>query len=155
MDEEKEVHKTTEVTTSAPQHVVTTTKKVVKEPSVKTEPPQEVYETKKSIFRTYQIVWYILGVIEVLLIFRLLLKGFGADPLSGFATLIYALSDPFAIPFAGVLGVTTAPELGAYIEWSTLIAMAVYWIVAFGIIQLFQFIKPVTPREVEETVDSQ
>lgn len=151
-DEETKVQEVTTVTTS-PDQVVKTTKHIKKEPAVKTEPPQQVFETKKSIFRTYQIVWYILGFVETLLIFRLLLKVVGADPLSGFALLIYGLSDVFALPFNGVLGVTATPE-GSIFEWSTLIAMAVYWVIAYGIVQLFQIIKPVGPREVEDTVDS-
>ncbi|MCR4334579.1 MAG: YggT family protein [Patescibacteria group bacterium] len=133
----------------------TTTRKVIKEPAIKTGPPQAIYETKKSIFRTYQVVWYFLGVIEVLLGFRIILKIFGADPYSGFANLIYSLSSPFALPFFGVLRISTATTTGSLIEWSTLVGMAVYWIVAYGIVQLIQFVKPVTPDEVEQTVDSQ
>jgi len=133
----------------------TTTRKVIKEPTIKTGHSQAVYETKKSIFRTYQVVWYFLGVIEVLLGFRIILKIFGADPYSGFANFIYSLSSPFALPFFGVLRTSTAPQSVSLIEWSTLIAMAVYWIIAYGIVQLLQFVKPVTPDEVEQTVDSQ
>lgn len=152
--EEKEVQKTTEVTTEAPQQVVTTTKKVMK-PAVRTGHPQAVYDTKKSIFRTYQVVWYILGVVEVLLAFRFALKVFGADPMSGFTNFIYTASNPLAVPFLGVLRTSVTPTGGTIMEWSTIIAMAVYWLVAYGIVQLIQFIKPVTPNEVEETVDSQ
>ncbi|PIR88284.1 MAG: YggT family protein, partial [Candidatus Harrisonbacteria bacterium CG10_big_fil_rev_8_21_14_0_10_45_28] len=34
----------------------------------------------KPIYRGTQIVWYILGIIEVLLAFRLVFKLFGANP---------------------------------------------------------------------------
>ncbi len=155
MAEEKDVEETTEVTSSVPKQVVTTTKKVVKEPRVKTGHPQQVFETKKTIFRTYQVVWYFLGVIEVLLTFRFILKVAGADPYSGFANLIYSASAPFVWPFIGVLGITTAPKGGTTIEWPVLIAMVVYAVVAYGIVQLLQFVKPVTPEEVEESVDTQ
>lgn len=117
-----------------------------------TEPSQKAYQTKKVIFRTYQIVWYILGVIEVLLAFRVLLKLIGANALSGFVHFIYTLSNPFALPFAGILGISVAS--GMVLEWSTLIAMAVYAIVAYGIVSLLQLIKPTTPKEVERTVDN-
>lgn len=133
--------------------VITTTKKIVQEPEVKTEHPQKVFETKKSIFRTYQVIWYILGIIEVLLGFRLLLKILAADPTSGFGRFIYALSEPFAAPFSRVVGVIEQPTSGPIFELSTIIAMAVYFIVAYGIVALLQFIKPVTPAEVEQTVD--
>lgn len=111
------------------------------------------YETKKVIFRSYQIVWYIVGLIEVLLGFRVVLLLFGADSNSGFANLIYSMSDPLASPFAGIFGVTRTS--GAVFEWSTLIAMMVYAIVAYGIVAIFQLVKPTNRTEVEGTVDNQ
>ena len=130
--------------------VVTTVKQV--DPVVRTEHPQKVFEKKKTIFRTHQIIWYVLGVIEIMLGFRMTLKALGANPLSGFTSLIYAVSDPLALPFQGILG--TSFTQGSVFEWSTLIAAVVYLLIAVGIIQLAQILKPVTPREVEETVDN-
>jgi hypothetical protein len=115
--------------------------------------PQKTYQTKKAIFRSYQIIWYFLGVIEVVLAFRVILKLLGANAFSGFASFIYAVSGPFALPFSGILGTTVSSDL--VFEWSTLIAMAVYFIVAYGIVALFQLIKPTNQEEVEQTVDSQ
>lgn len=116
-------------------------------PEIKTEAPQKVFDKKKKIFRLYQVIWYVLGVIEVLLTFRIILKLLGANPLSGFTSFIYAISNPFALPFAGILGITGS--LGMIFEWSTLIAMAVYAIVAYGIVTLFQLVKPANQEEVE------
>lgn len=142
------------VTTSsvtAPEHVVRTTKRVVP-PASPVEPAHKAFQKKKTIFRSYQIIWYIVGIIEVLLAFRMVLKALGANPLSGFATLIYALSDPLALPFAGIFG-TTVTQQGSVFEWSTIIAAAVYALLAFGIVQLIHMSKPVTRAEVEQTVD--
>lgn len=122
-------------------------------PNIKTESPQQTYETKKVIFRSYQIIWYILGVIEVILSFRIVLKLLGANPLSGFTNFIYSISEPFSSPFAGIL--RTSASSGMILEWSTLIAMAVYAIIAYGLVSLFQLIKPTNPEEVEQTVDNQ
>jgi hypothetical protein len=117
------------------------------------QPAQKVYEKKKTIFRTYQIVWYILGVIEVLLAFRFILKMLGASTRSLFTSIIYALSAPFALPFLGMFGATSE---GRYvIEWTTLVGMIFYVILAYGIIKVFQIVKPTDPEEVESTVDSQ
>lgn len=115
--------------------------------------PQKTYQTKKAIFRSYQIIWYILGVIEVILAFRVILKLLGANAFSGFVSFIYAISGPFALPFSGILGTTVSSS--SVFEWSTLIAMIVYFIVAYGIVALFQLVKPTNPEEVEQTVDSQ
>jgi hypothetical protein len=144
-----------ETTVSAPtsQQVVRKTKVVIPQPG--TGSPQKEYQTKKAIFRTYQVIWYILGIIEVVLAFRILLKLLGANTLSGFTNFIYAISGPFAMPFAGILGTTVSSDLVFVFEWSTLIAMAVYAIVAYGIVALFQLVKPTNPEEVEQTIDSQ
>ncbi len=117
------------------------------------EHPQKVYAQKKAIFRAYQIIWYVLGVIEVLLIFRFVLKALGANPFSGFTNLIYTLSNPLALPFSGIL--TTPVVSGSVFEWSTLIAAVVYAILAYGLVQLFQLIKPTNPTEVQQKVDTQ
>jgi uncharacterized protein YggT (Ycf19 family) len=117
------------------------------------ERPQKTYATKKAIFRTYQVIWYVLGVIEVLLIFRIILKALAANPGSGFAELIYTLSNPLALPFRGIF--QTAVVEGSVFEWSTIIAGAVYALLAFGLVQLFQLVKPTNPQEVEQKVDAQ
>lgn len=115
---------------------------------IKEEAPQKVFDKKKKIFRLYQVIWYVLGVIEVILAFRVILKLLGANPFSGFTNFVYAISNPFALPFAGILGVTG--ESGMILEWSTFIAMAVYAILAYGIVTLFQLVKPTSQAEVEE-----
>ena len=146
-----ETHEETKEVLTSPEKVVKTTTKIVP-PPVDEEHPQEAYKTKKTIFRTYQVLWYILGTIEVLLVFRVLLKLVGANQASGFASFIYAISDPFAKPFFGVVPGSAAG--GSLLEWSTLIAMAVYWVIVWGIIELFQLVKSVNQDEVEQTVDS-
>lgn len=146
-----EVQEVTTVSNPTSQQVVRQTKVVT--PSVKTESPQKTYETKKAIFRSYQIIWYIVGVIEVLLAFRVVLKLLGANTFSGFTNFIYAVSDPFALPFSGIIRTTT--NSGFALEWSSLIAMAVYAILAYGVIKLFQIVKPTNPEEVAQAVDNQ
>lgn len=142
------VEEITTVERSQPQVVRRVTKVVP--PPVQTEHPQKVFEKKKVIFRSYQVIWYILGVIEALLAFRIFLRMTGAYP-SEFTNLIYFLSSPLALPFRGIIKTT---DEGAVIEWSTFVGMLVYLVLAYGLVKLFQFIKPVTPQEVENKVDS-
>jgi len=137
---------------AAPEKVTRTTSRVIT-PNITNQKPQQEYKQKKALFHTYQVIWYILGIIEVLLMFRIILKVLGANPNSGFTYLIYTLSAPFAVPFQGILQISY--EEGHIFEWTTLMAMAVYAILAFGLIQLFQLVKPTTPEEVEQAVDSQ
>lgn len=149
---EQEIQTKEETTISAPttQQVVRKTKVVA--PEVGTGNPQKDYQTKKTIFRTYQVIWYILGIVEVILTSRILLKLLGANIQSGFTSFIYAISNPLALPFEGILGVSGISN--SIIEWSTLIAMIVYAIVAYGIVELLQLIKPTNKEEVELNVDS-
>lgn len=115
--------------------------------------PVAAYAQKKAIFRAYQLIWYVLGVIEVLLAFRIILKMLGANPVSPFVHLIYTLSNPLALPFRGIF--QTAVVEGSVFEWSTIIAGLVYAIVAYGLVQLFQLVKPTNPEEVQQKVDNQ
>jgi len=122
-------------------------------PAVNTGSAQNAYGAKKAIFRLYQVIWYVLGVVEVLLVSRILLKLIGANLTSGFTSFIYSISAPLALPFKGVLGVSQSMD--SIVEWSTIIAMVVYAIVAIGVVKLFQLIKPTTEQEVNRSVNNQ
>ena len=140
-----------EVTTiehQAPAQVVrkTTTQA---QPMAKGAAPQKVYETKKTIIRFNQIIWYILGLIETLLIFRTVLKALGANPFVGFTSLIYAITTPMVAPFAGILGISASGN--SLIEWSTIIAGIVYLCIAWGLVYLLDLIYPISPKDVETT----
>lgn len=102
-------------------------------------------EAVKPLYRGTQIVWYIFYAIEVLLLFRLLLKLIGANPAAGFTDFIYTLSYPFAAPFLYVVGATQVA--GATFEWTTLLAMLVYWIAAWGLVSLLAMGRPVSTDE--------
>lgn len=146
-----QVEEITTVSNDAPTRVTKTTREVT--PSVTPEHPQKVYQKKKAIFRSYQIVWYVLVVIELLLGFRATLEALAANPNSGFTSFIYAISAPLAVPFQGILNTTITPS-GSVFEWSIIIAAVVYLLIAVGIVQLIQFVKPVTQTEVEAGVDN-
>jgi hypothetical protein len=138
-----------EVTTTnveSPKQVVRKTTTQV-DPQVKGEAPQKVYEQKKTIFRFNQVIWYILGLIEVLLGFRVVLKALGANPFVGFTSFIYALTYPLAGPFSGILAISVTGT--SVIEWSTIIAAIVYLCIAWGLVYLLDLIYPITPKDVE------
>ena len=138
-----------EVTTienQSPSQVVKKTTKQI-EPQAKGEAPQKVYEKKKTILRFNQIIWYILGFIEVLLIFRVVLKAVGANQYIGFTSLIYSVTSPLALPFSGILGISATGS--SVLEWSTIIAGIVYLCIAWGLVYLLEIIYPITPRDIE------
>ncbi len=90
----------------------------------------------KPLYRGTQIVWYILGIVEVLLAFRFILKLLGANAGAGFTSFVYGITYVFATPFLTVFR-SSQIVTGSIFEWTTLLAMVVYWIVAIGIIKLF------------------
>jgi hypothetical protein len=84
-----------------------------------------------------RIVYYILGVIEVLLALRLVLALLGANRANAFADFIFGLSHPFAAPFFSLFGYQ--PTYGAaQLEMGTIVAMVVYALVAWGIVKLIR-----------------
>ncbi len=109
--------------------------------------------TTKPLFRATQVVWYILGIIEVLLAFRFLLRLFAANPNAGFTEFIYSASYPFAAPFLGVFNQAVIESTGSVFEWTTLLAMAVYWLIAWGLATLFAGSKTVSTPEASVKLD--
>lgn len=109
--------------------------------------------TTKPLYKGTQIVYYILGVLEVLLAFRFVLKLLGANPSAGFSSFIYKLTYVFATPFLNVFRGTQVS--GNIFEWTTLLAMLVYWIVAIGLINLFLMSKTVSTPEAAAKLNNQ
>ena len=107
----------------------------------------------KPLFRGTQIVWYIFYVIETLLLFRFLLRMLAANPGAGFTHFIYTISYPFAAPFLYVFRASTV-GIGTF-EWSTLLAMLVYWVLVWGVIRLIVIGKPVTQTEARVKLERQ
>jgi uncharacterized protein YggT (Ycf19 family) len=107
----------------------------------------------KPLYRGTQVVWYILGIVEVLLAFRFILKLLGANTGASFTSFIYGVTYPFATPFSSVF--RTGRVEGSVFEWTTLLAMAVYWLLAYGIIKMFVMSKSVSTPEAAVKLDEQ
>ncbi|OHA86076.1 MAG: hypothetical protein A2123_03150 [Candidatus Zambryskibacteria bacterium GWB1_40_5] len=99
------------------------------------------------------MVWYIVGLIEVLLLFRFVLKLLGANAGAGFTSFIYGATNFLASPFISVFRVSYIE--GNIFEWTTLLAMLVYWIIAMGIVKLFLMGKTVSTPEAAVKLENQ
>lgn len=97
-----------------------------------------IKKTDKKSFTARRVVYYILGALEILLAFRLVFKILGANPNSGFVSLIYSITQVFLVPFTAIFrsAVTQGIEAKAVLEPGTIIAMIVYALVAWGIVKL-------------------
>ncbi len=107
----------------------------------------------KPLYRGTQIVWYILGLIEILFAFRFALKLLAANQSAGFTSFIYKVTYIFVAPFNSVFKVTSVDN--NIFEWTTLLAMAVYWIVAMGIIKFFLMSKTISTPEAAVKLNNQ
>ena len=107
----------------------------------------------KPLYRGTQIVWYILGLLESLLAFRFVLKLLAANPNAGFSEFIYSITYPFVAPFLSVFKIARVE--GSVLEWTTLLAMLVYWLIAWAIIKLFVMGKSVSTPEAAVKLDQQ
>lgn len=88
-----------------------------------------------AMYTASNVVWFIAGVLLIVLAFRFVLMLLAANQENTFANFVYTLSYPFAAPFFGLFGYTIRYGV-SQLELSTLVAMAVYALVAFGITRL-------------------
>jgi hypothetical protein len=87
-----------------------------------------------NIWRAESIVYLILGVVEVLLVIRFILKLLAANPSAGFSSFIYNITAPLVAPFEGVFPSPTRNS--SVVELASLLAMIVYALLAWGIVRL-------------------
>lgn len=82
-----------------------------------------------------RVVWYIAGVLITLLSIRFVLSLLGANRSNGFADFVYSVTYPFAAPFFGLFGYQVQYGVSRF-EIETLVAIAVYALLAYGISKL-------------------
>jgi hypothetical protein len=109
-------------------------------------------ERRIFTFKATQLVWLLLGILEVLLVLRILLKLLAANPGSPIAALIYGVTDLFLLPFAGLI---TNPSTGGLVlEITTFFAMLIFALVGWAVERIIWliFYRPRGPVvEVTET----
>jgi len=81
------------------------------------------------------LIWFIAGVILVLLGFRFILALLGANPANSFANFIYSASHPFVAPFFSLFSYQQQYGISRF-EIYTLVAMLVYLVIAWGLTAL-------------------
>lgn len=99
-----------------------------------------VYQEEKPLWfvRSRNIIYYLLGLIEILLGLRFIFMLLGANPRSGFTSFLYMITGIFIAPFSGIFNPFTSTGLvsRAVFDPATLVAMIIYALVAWGIVRL-------------------
>jgi len=110
----------------------------------------ETQDTKAESNTSKRIVGVIFAVVEVVLAFRLIFKGLGANPSNGFVRAIYGVTQFLVGIFEGIFsrGTASGAETTAIFEPATLIVMVVIALIAWGVLRLMT---PHTGTRVERT----
>jgi YGGT family len=91
----------------------------------------EVVSTFNPGWRPVQLVYLFFGVVDGLLVIRLLLKLLGANPTAGFSNWIYNVTGFFMAPFKNIL-----PTIGneqSQLEMAVVLAILVYALLGWAI----------------------
>ncbi len=98
---------------------------------------QEDMQKSEGIEKIIQLVWFVVGLINVILILRIMFLLFNAQT-SGFTGFLYNVTAPFVMPFTGIF---PAPGQGnTYFDTAALVAIVIYSLVAWGAVTLIRII---------------
>lgn len=100
-----------------------------------------------TLVKANQIIFYFIGIVELLMGLRFILKVIGANPDAPFVDFIYGLSYVFAYPFIGITRDTIIKR--SIFEWSTLIGMLIYVIGGYVLVGIVRLLYPIPEEEVE------
>ena len=88
-------------------------------------------EERIFTFKVIQLIWLLLGILEVLIALRIGLQLIGANPVNPIVAFIYGFTYLFLFPFAGMIA---SPSSGSIVlELSSVFAMLVYALIAWAL----------------------
>ncbi len=127
--------------TEITKETITTQTPVARQTTVQQTGESEVREVSSSRTIEY-VVYFFLGMIEILLAFRFMLKLTGASTASAFVRGIYSVTNIFVMPFEGIFrrAVNQGAETSSIFEPSTIVAMLVYAVIAWGIVKMVRIL---------------
>lgn len=108
-------------------------------PSPPVRPLRPVYRVSVPAYlRMIQLIWFVVGVVDVLVGLRFLLKLFGASTASPFVALVYGLTAPLVAPFRNIFPVSGQ---GVYVfEPASLVALGIYPLIGLGAVSLIRIL---------------
>lgn len=89
-------------------------------------------------YRAVQVVWFLAGLVDVVIAIRFVMKLLAANSSSGFVSFMYNLSEPLVAPFRGIFGTPAAG--GSVLEPASLVAIVIYSLIAWGIVALIRLL---------------
>lgn len=106
--------------------------------AVVTERAQSVKTEAGTKTTISNIIWYLYGLIAIVLAIRFVLKLTGANAANSFVSFVYSVSGFFSKPFDTIFGApkSSAGNVTSVFEPSILVAIVVYGLVAWGVAKL-------------------
>ncbi len=98
---------------------------------VRTSQSEPEREQRIFTFKATQLVWLLFGILEVLIVLRIVLMLIGANPNSPIVALIYGFTYLFLFPFTDLVASPTAGNM--VLELSSMFAMLIYGLIAWAI----------------------
>lgn len=105
---------------------------------VREDPAMVVRPVPAYNYRAVQVVWFLVGLIDVILAIRFVMKLLAANTSSGFVSFMYNLSEPLVAPFRGIFGAPAAG--GSVLEPASLVAIVIYSLIGWGIVALIRLL---------------
>jgi len=87
-------------------------------------------------YRSIQVVWFVIGLIDSILALDFLFRALGAND-TGFASFIYSLGSALAGPFDGIFS-NTASRGAHHVRWADIVAVLIYALIGYGIVKLIR-----------------
>ncbi|MEI6478038.1 MAG: YggT family protein [bacterium] len=95
--------------------------------------PSESAVSEHHAIKAGAYVWYVVGVLNVLIALRFVFLLLGAKN-TGFTASLYQVTHPLIAPFAGIFS-SPGSDTG-YFDTASILAIAVYLLIAWGIVAL-------------------
>lgn len=106
---------------------------------------------RMASYKATQLVWLLLGLLDGVLVIRVVFKLIAVNPANAFATLLYNVTNLFLKPFASLVRPLESGSM--VLELSTIIAMIVYLLVAWALDRILYvlFYRPRGPVTTKQT----
>lgn len=101
-------------------------------------PGYPAYSASSSGSRLIQLVWFLAGLVDVLVGMRFVLKLLGASTQSSFVSLLYGITSPLIKPFRFIF--PSAGQGPFVFEPESLVALVVYPLIALGLVSLIRIL---------------
>ncbi|MBW4690788.1 MAG: YggT family protein [Lyngbya sp. HA4199-MV5] len=84
---------------------------------------------------------FLVGLLEILLVLRFVLRVAGANTQNAFAQFIYNISDPFVAPFSTLFISPTTRDAGSIFDLNVLVAIVIYALLGWIAISLIRYLQ--------------